>query len=446
VSAEPIELIEEPEDELLDAGPSERDLENEALTDDTHAFLDREAENGAASPRFGIETWAQFCERADGEAPISEEEQARLDEELADHGWDHLDPRDGVIPAQTGHAPLPDRPGSFADRVASRRVDLVARLREGIPPADYLPASAGMLRRGKRHHLPAMKKVGKSISTLSHCVDIALAGGRVVIFDRENGGDLYAERLGQIIAARGLSEADQNQLAQRIQYFEYPRFRDSDEQDLIELCAGADLVVFDSQRMYLSDLGLEENGNDDHAAFLAALIDPLFRAGMATLVLDNAGHQEPKRGRGASAKSDLNEINFSLETIAPFDLETTGRIRLEIENSRFGTTGRWEMEIGGGVFGSWRRIKSADNDYTGFRPTELMERASNFVENCAEPVNRRPITDAIGGKGKYARLAIDILVREGYFRSVKGDRGAQPVESIKPYRQADDPLAEGGTQ
>src|SRR5204863_4770192 len=130
---------------------------------------------------------------------------------------------------------------------------------------------------------------------------------------------------------------------------EFPRFRDTDEQDLVALCSGADLVIFDSQRMFLSDLGLEESGNDDYADFMAALIDPLFRAGIATLVLDNAGHQEPKRGRGASAKGDLNEINFSLETVESFDLDTTGRIRLEIENSRFGNTGRWELEIGGGV-------------------------------------------------------------------------------------------------
>jgi hypothetical protein len=331
-------------------------------------------------------------------------------------------------------------PGSFADRVADRCVDLFARIRDGVPEAVYLPASLGMLRAGKRHHLPAVKKVGKSISMLTHSVDMGLAGATIVIFDRENGGDLYADRLGQIIAARGLSEAEQELLAPRVRYFEFPRFRDSDEQDLIELCAGADLVVFDSQRMYLSDLGLEENGNDDYAAFMAALIDPLFRAGIATLVLDNAGHQEPKRGRGASAKSDLNEINFSLEAVEPFDLDTTGRIRLEIENSRFGTAGGWEMEIGGGVFGSWRRIDEANDNVAGFRPTALMERASINVENRSDRPSRRTVTDEIGGKTRYARIAVDVLVREGYLRGPKGEG----LESIRPYRVADDPLAEAG--
>jgi len=43
--------------------------------------------------------------------------------------------------------------------------------------------------------MPAPKKVGKSIAALVHTVDMALAGARIVIFDRENGGDLFAERL-----------------------------------------------------------------------------------------------------------------------------------------------------------------------------------------------------------------------------------------------------------
>src|SRR6185437_6992739 len=106
--------------------------------------------------------------------------------------------------------------------------------------------------------------------------------------------------------------------------YEFPRFRDSDRDNLVELCTDADLVVFDSQRMYLSDLGLEENSSDDYAAFMAALIDPLFRAGIATLVLDNAGHQDPKRGRGASAKGDLNEILYAVEAVEHFDLDTVG--------------------------------------------------------------------------------------------------------------------------
>lgn len=233
---------------------------------------------------------------------------ARSDVEPGDAGpADWLDDSAAVADIDAYLNVVPALSGSFEDRVASRRVDLVERIRDGIPPAEYLPASDGMLRRGKRHQVVAPKKVGKSLETLVHSVDMILAGARVVVFDRENGGNLYADRLDQIITARSLDDEAQATIAAGLDYYEFPRFRNTDEHDLVQVCASADLVVFDSQRLFLSDLGLEEDDNDDYADFMAALIDPLFRAGVATLILDNAGHQEPKRSRGASAKRDLNE-------------------------------------------------------------------------------------------------------------------------------------------
>ncbi len=331
---------------------------------------------------------------------------------------------------------LPTAPGSFADRVASRRVDLVELVQNGIPEVVYLPGSDRMLMKGKRHYMPGAKKLGKSLGSFVLLIDIALAGATVIVFDRENGKDEYARRLDQIFAARGISQQAQLELSEQIRYYEFPRFRDDDGADLVALAAGADLVIFDSQRMFLSDLNLEESGNDDYADFMAALVDPLFRAGITTLILDNTGHNDPKRGRGASAKGDLNEIIFSIEAVERFNLDTTGRMRVEITDSRFGTSGRWELEIGGGTFGSWHRVDTETAELGGFRPTGLMERASIFIEACTEPPARRTIATSIGGKGTYARLAIERLILEGYARGAKG----HGVESIKPYREADDPV------
>jgi AAA domain len=326
-------------------------------------------------------------------------------------------------------------PGSFADRVAGRRVNLFQRLLAGIPPVDYLPGSAEILRRGKRHHMVAPKKVGKSLGALVLTVDIALAGGTVVILDRENGADLYADRLGQILAGRGVDELEQMVISGRIVYYEFPRFRDSDQAELAALCATADLAVFDSQRMYLSDLGLEENSSDDYAAFMAALVDPLFRAGIATLILDNSGHQEPKRGRGASAKGDLNEILFAAEAVEHFDLNTTGRLRLEITDSRFGDNGRWELEIGGGTFGNWQRVDDSEASGT-HRPTVLMERASTAAAIAGEKLTRTELATRFNGKRPYKFLAINILVADGYL----ADDGHH-VSHIRPFVAAKEPFA-----
>lgn len=336
-----------------------------------------------------------------------------------------------------GNAPAS---GSFADRVTARRVDLLARIRDGLPEIAYVPGSCDRYVAARRHYIPGPKKTGKSFLAALDAVDIPLAGGRVVLLDRENGATLYASRLEAIIAARGLDQGQQERISDRLNYFEFPRLTSTDERDFVGLCTDADLVIFDSQRMFLSDLGLDENDSDDYAKFMAALVDPLFRAGIATLILDNAGHADPKRGRGSSSKADLNEVIFTIDALEAFDTDTTGRLRLDIAHSRLGTSGRWELDIGGGIFGSWQRVEPEPDEHAGFRPTGLMERASIFLESCTEPTVRRTITDAIGGKGRYARIAVDTLIREGYAR---GDK-RHGVVSLRPYREADDPRLEEG--
>lgn len=243
--------------------------------------------------------------------------------------------------------------GSFEDRVIARRVNLVEAIERGLPPLDFLPASEEMFVRGKRHAIAAPYKQGKSIAILVHAVDMVLAGARVAILDRENGSQLYALRLRDTMDARKLSAEQRTQLWDKLAYYDFPTLRDEDAGDLVEHLRSFDLVVFDSQRKFLSNLGLQEDSSDDYSRFMDSLVDPLFRAGVATLLLDNTGHTNKKRGRGSSSKGDLNEVLFSLKTAEPFDVFRQGRIELTIEDSRFGNTGSWSMAIGGGSYGSF---------------------------------------------------------------------------------------------
>ena len=245
-------------------------------------------------------------------------------------------------------------PGSFAARVESRRVDLVDLVEHGLPPIVYVPASDGMLVCGKRHLIPAPHKTGKSLGMQVHWVDVALAGGTVMILDRENGRDLYAKRLADIFEARQLGKEQRSLVQQRLGYYEFPTLRKGDAESLVEHFGHADVVVFDSQRMFLSDFGLKESESDDYASFMAYAVDPLFQAGVATLILDNTGHDNQSRARGSVAKGDLNEVLFSMKAEADFDLYRRGRLGLKIEHSRFGNSGEWTMEIGAGVFEPWR--------------------------------------------------------------------------------------------
>jgi len=341
-----------------------------------------------------------------------------------------------------GDAPviqLPTDPASFQARVADTRVDLLARILDGIPEIEYLPGSEGMLIRGKRHQIAAPKKEGKSISKLVHWVTMALQGARVTILDRENGANLYASRLDAILDGFELAATDRERVNNGIAYYEFPRLRKLDGPDLAAHFKASDVVVFDSQRMFLTDLGLGEDGSDDYATFMGAAVDPLFQAGIATVILDNTGHEETRRARGSSTKGDLNEILFTLQALQQFDLHRVGRVRLEITDSRFGTTGRWEMTIGGGIFGPWERTSEAATTSTGdeFRPTIYMERVSRYLEHQAEPVSLTAVEGTVVGHAKYVRVALDSLVLEQYVSERKGARNARLFTSIRPFRHVD---------
>ena len=250
------------------------------------------------------------------------------------------------------------QPSGFAERVAARRVDLIARVEEGLPPVEYLRASEGILIVGKRHLIAAPRKTGKSIGMLVHWARMALADARVIVLDRENGADLYARRLHDITLAWSLRPRDKNRLRTRLEYYEFPRLRPGDGDEFCKFATGADVVVFDSQRMFLTDFGFDEDNADDYARFMHLAVDPLFRAGVATVILDNTGHSNKSRSRGSSAKGDLNEVLFTMETEVEFSRTRQGKLRLKLDagNSRFGNEGEWVMHIGGGAFSEWKRV------------------------------------------------------------------------------------------
>jgi hypothetical protein len=138
----------------------------------------------------------------------------------------------------TGATNKTDEPvdNGFAYRVHQRRVDLLARIKEGIPPTNYLPGAHGRYVRGKRHQVAAPKKTRKSISTQVELVDMVLAGATVIVFDRENGADLYASRLEAIINARKLDDQQQQLIAANFTYYEFPRLSTDDAADFVALC------------------------------------------------------------------------------------------------------------------------------------------------------------------------------------------------------------------
>ena len=127
---------------------------------------------------------------------------------------------------------------------------------------------------------------------------------------------------------------------------------------------------------------------------MSYVIDPLFRANIATLIIDNTGLKNVDRSRGSSSKGDLNEVLFSMETVSKFDLYTRGKLKLKIDNSRFGNRGEWTMDLGGGYFYPWKQLNTGKSDRGDFR--EAVEKALAD----GEPRGQDKLVDAVRTSSK----------------------------------------------
>lgn len=291
--------------------------------------------------------------------------------------------------------------------------DLIASAFDAPAERAWVPASRGLLVAGKRHLIAAEAKSGKSLATLTHALDIVLAGGTVAILDRENGLDESRRRMRDLATSRGIGRGDAAALDVRLIYAEWPAPKMT---DVVEALAGCDLVVLDSSRAFLSHFGFDENVSDDVARFMAGVMDPLHRAGVATLVLDNTGHEESRRPRGSSSKLDLFDVVMTMRTLEPFNRTRRGKVLVARERSRIAEVGdSWTMVLGGGQYGSWTP--------TARQRDAVLEAVLAFVLEHA-PVSTVNVRAGVTGKAATVSAALQELADEGEI--VRGEDGWRP--------------------
>ncbi|MEK6272455.1 MAG: AAA family ATPase [Actinomycetota bacterium] len=352
----------------------------------------------------------------DTRAPELGREIARLGEELCENS----------------DAPKP----AAAAALAASRVDLVEVIRDGIPERQYVPGCEGWLIAGKRYLIPAPAGTGKSLLGLVAAVGVVEAGGTVSILDVENGADEYARRLEDVLKARDADGELARACSERLRYYAWPALRVTwSPEDWAAPFDGVDLAVFDSSRLVLSTAGLAEDSNDDYAMFVNALLVPLARAGSSTMTLDNTGHEERDRARGASAKADLNEVVYVVKRGEEFDRDQHGHLRLVRKRTRFSELpAELKVPLGGGVYGP-PVVAEPDDDGGDFRPTYLMERLSQTIEDS--PGSTTTELRRVKGKSDALDEALRLLIRERHVE-VKPDGQAHRHHSLRPYREHDE--------
>jgi hypothetical protein len=218
-----------------------------------------------------------------------------------------------------------DQVPALRDRVLLGKI-----MREGVEPPEELVQD--VLLAGKVHSLYSAASTGKTFLMLWLVLRVLEQGLRVLIFDRENGHRIMAERL----EALG---ADPEKVDELLYYSFYPELPTTEEglldyENTLDEVKPA-LVVFDSLIGFLAANGLDENSSNDVSTWATHYAHPARSRGTTVLLLDHV----PKEGvssRGSSRKRDEVDVMWALRNPLPFDRDTVGRIVIHREKDREG--------------------------------------------------------------------------------------------------------------
>jgi hypothetical protein len=200
-------------------------------------------------------------------------------------------------------------------------------------PRPWTRGMRGLMRPGSRALWLGPFQSGKSLAALTASADVMAAGGEVVYIDMENGLARMAERLHDLLAARGgdlAASVREEHLFTYLQGFDFKLLEHPDVMaEAKSAFGGADLLVLDSLPKILARLGYNEAVPANVSEFMVTYIDPLVGAGAAVLALDNTGWSDRTRARGASSKADQFELAYIVSGGKTCSRAKTGTVNLK---------------------------------------------------------------------------------------------------------------------
>ena len=298
--------------------------------------------------------------------------------------------------------------------------------------------------RGEVHSISGEPESCKGWIILNGAKSVLELGGHVLYLDFEDGAPSIVIRL----LALGVSPET------IIQRFTYVRPVDPFNPEAFHDMAKArdyELAAVDGLTEAYGLLGLDVLSNDDAAKFLSAIPRPIADHGAAVVLMDHVGRNKETRGRyalGAQHKLAGVSAAYSTDVIKPLSRTNEGLIKLKVDKDRHGHV-RGHAEAGQIALvhitpeDNGQRVTvsleppevstSADGE---FRPTNLMEKVSRYIES--EPgANRNSIKTGVQGKTDYKDLALNILVSEGYVERRSHGQAHQHY-SARAYRENTD--------
>lgn len=237
------------------------------------------------------------------------------------------------------------------------------------------------------------------------------------------------------------------EIAARI-YFTAPEgeLDDAQTRRLLKWAGEADcrMLVSDAFTGFLVRHGLDGNVTRDVEQVWQRL-DAIKDAGLAAVLIDHVVKNAKNRNGeaiGSERKGTAAHLHFDLKPLEKFQRGGTGRSRIGVSRDRgayFPRPYAGELVLRSDAdTGAVTWTIQAPRDDDTFRPTHLMEKVSKFVEGYPEGVTKRALESSVKGNTDAKRLALELLVTEGFVHREIGANRSQLHTALKPYREADE--------
>lgn len=295
----------------------------------------------------------------------------------------------------------------------------------------------------RTHWLHSPPEAGKTWLADLAITEVIESGFTAVLFDFEDTAASTVDRLRRI-------GADDSRILANLRYVRPDEpLNEATLQGLkSDVLPGALLVVIDATTPAMALDGLDPISTKDTATWLQRLPAAATAAGAAVLVLDHVVKADRVRGRWAIGSGQklavVTGAAYSLTAHQPIAPGHVGRSTINIAKDRPGAVRAASAgNIAGELVVDARdpdhlnvRIEPPSGQDGEFRPTVLMGRVSDYLEQCGEQ-STNAVEKAVTGKRDAIRLALRVLETEGFITSRNGPRSSTLYLSIKPFEGAE---------
>lgn len=444
--------------------------------------------SGAMEKVNGIQSHADPCEQSKIERMLPGEFNELTQNTIANQmGESHPQQVQnvGTTPVQNGSAPASQvQNGSMESYEANKnassswRFEDLAQLASGIelPPTPTVfqrEDGQGLFYRGAVNDLHGEPGCGKSMIAQIAAAQELKSSHDVIYIDYEDSARNVVKRL-LLLGVAG---------EQIVAHFHYvrPSAKPSSPTSLdgwretLDYADTATLAIIDGVTSCLAYAGLDSNSGDDIAAWYNTMPRLISACGTAVVLIDHVVKSKDNRGRYAGGSMQklalIDGISYSVDMTKPVGKGVRGTIVIksgkdrisEIEEhcavnwsngSHLREAARIEInstnpKLMHVTIARPNMMPSEDRQTKrdDFRPTGLMEKISQLVENAIEEPSQSELFDALKSDGSSAKTAImskaiRLLLEEGYVTNRASRHNRACYRSARPYRQIDDPKSD----